>query len=105
MTRQRVQTSLKRTAYQECTHCRGTGLVKTPLSMSIDVMRMIQLAAFRKLAKTVEVHVHTDVANYLLNKKRRDLLKWADEGGPTVSLNRRTGVSPEPPAVRGVATN
>ena len=49
--------------------------------MSIDVMRMIQLAAFRKLAKTVEVHVHADVANYLLNKKRRELLKWEDEGG------------------------
>ena len=51
MTRQRVQTSLKRTAFHECTHCRGTGLVMTPLSMSINVMRMIQLAAHRKLAK------------------------------------------------------
>src|SRR5204862_280676 len=94
MTRQRVQTSLKRTAYQECSHCRGTGLVKTPLSMSIDVMRMIQLAAFRKAAKTVEVHVHADVANYLLNKKRRDLLKWEDEGALTVSLNGRTVHAP-----------
>jgi ribonuclease E len=105
MTRQRVQTSLKRTAYQECAHCRGTGLVKTPLSMSIDVMRMIQLAAFRKLAKTVEVHVHTDVANYLLNKKRRELLRWEDEGGLTVSLNGRTGVSPEFLEIRGYDNN
>ena len=45
MTRQRVQTSLKRTAYSECSHCRGTGLVKTPQSMCIEVMRIIQLAA------------------------------------------------------------
>ena len=51
MTRQRIQTSLKRTVYQECAHCRGTGLVKTPQSMSIEVMRMIQLAAHRKLAQ------------------------------------------------------
>ena len=105
MTRQRVQTSLKRTAYQECAHCRGTAHVKTPLSMSIDVMRLIQLAAHRKLAKTVEVHVHTDVANYLLNKKRRDLLKWEDEGVLTVSLNGRAGVSPEFLEVRGYDNN
>ncbi|HEX3148549.1 MAG TPA: Rne/Rng family ribonuclease [Gemmataceae bacterium] len=105
MTRQRVQTSLKRTAYQECAHCRGTGLVKTPLSMSIDVMRMIQLAAYRKLAKTLEVNVHQDVAGHLLNKKRRELLKWEDEGGLTIALNGRVGVSPEFLEMRGFDNN
>ena len=34
---------------------------------------MLQLAAHRKPATTVEVHVHADVANYLLNKKRREI--------------------------------
>jgi len=105
MTRQRVQTSLKRTAYHECGHCRGTGLVKTPLSMSIDVMRMIQLAAHRKLARNVELHVHADVAHYLLNKKRREILKWEDEGSMTVALNGKTGVSPELLEVRGFDNN
>src|SRR5262245_58805616 len=105
MTRQRVQTSLKRTAYHECGHCRGTGLVKTPLSMSIDVMRMIQLAAHRKLTKNVEVHVHADVAHYLLNKKRREILHWEDEGGMTVALNGKTGVSPELLEVHGFDNN
>jgi ribonuclease E len=105
MTRQRVQTSLKRTAYHECAHCRGTGLVKTPLSMGIDVMRMVQLAAHRKLARTVEVHVHTDVASYLLNKKRREILKWEDAGAMTVSVAGRTGVSPEFLEVRGFDNN
>src|SRR5262245_22218721 len=95
MTRQRVQTSLKRTAYHECGHCRGTGLVKTPQSMSIDVMRMIQLAAHKKLARTVELHVHADVAHYLVNKKRREILKWEDAGSMSVSVAGRAGVSPE----------
>ncbi len=105
MTRQRVQTSLKRTAYQECAHCRGTGLVKTPQSMSIDVMRMIQLAAYRKVAKTVDLQVHTDVATYLLNKKRREISKWEDEGAMTVSIAGRTGVSPEFLEFRGSDNN
>jgi ribonuclease E len=105
MTRQRVQTSLKRTAYSECTHCRGTGLVKTPQSMCIEVMRMIQLAAHRKLAKTVELNVHADVSNFLVNKKRREILKWEDAGGLTVSINGRVGVSPEFLEMRGYDNN
>jgi len=105
MTRQRVQTSLKRTAYQECTHCRGTGLVKTPLSMCIDVMRIIQLAAHRKLTKTLDLSVHADVAHFLLNKKRREMLKWEDAGGLTVSINGKPGVSPEFLELRGFDNN
>ncbi|HJZ91025.1 MAG TPA: Rne/Rng family ribonuclease [Gemmataceae bacterium] len=105
MTRQRVQTSLKRTAYHECGHCRGTGLVKTPQSMSIDVMRMIQLAAHKKLARTVELHVHADVAHYLVNKKRREILKWEDAGSMSVSIAGRAGVSPEFLEVRGFDNN
>ena len=73
--------------------------------MSIDVMRMIQLAAHRKLAKNVEVHVHADVAHHLLNKKRREILKWEDEGGMTVALNGKTSVSPELLEVHGFDNN
>ena len=41
MTRQRIRPSLKRSVYQDCPHCRGTGQVKTIESMSIDVMRLL----------------------------------------------------------------
>ena len=51
MTRQRVLTSLKRTAYSECTHCRGTGLVKTPQSMCIDVMRIDSAGSFSQIGQ------------------------------------------------------
>jgi hypothetical protein len=77
----------------------------TPLSMSINVMRMIQLAAHRKLAKTLEVNVQADVAHHLLNKKRREILKWEDEGAMTVGLNGRAEVSPEFLEVRGFDNN
>ncbi|MFZ8444650.1 ribonuclease E/G, partial [Staphylococcus aureus] len=44
MTRQRIRPSLKRSVSQDCPHCHNTGQVKTTESMSIDVMRMVQLA-------------------------------------------------------------
>ena len=47
MTRQRIRPSLKRSIFADCPHCRGSGFVKTNESMSIEVMRMLQLAAHR----------------------------------------------------------
>src|SRR5436853_3770919 len=68
MTRQRIRPSLKRSVYQDCPHCLGTGQVKTCESMSIDVMRMLQLAAHRPQVQRIQIHVADDVANYLLNR-------------------------------------
>src|SRR5437763_4571006 len=72
MTRQRIRPSLKRSVYQDCPHCSGTDQVKTCESMSIDVMRMLQLAAHRENIYRILVRVQDDVANYLLNRKRQE---------------------------------
>src|SRR5438045_6659868 len=73
MTRQRIRPSLKRSVYQDCPHCHGTGQVKTCESMSIDVMRMLQLAAHRDKIHRIQVAVAEDVAHYLPNKKRTEI--------------------------------
>src|SRR5207302_11012703 len=73
MTRQRIRPSLKRSVYQDCPHCLGAGQVKTCESMSIDVMRMLQLAAHREGISRVQVSVTEEVAHYLLNKKRKEI--------------------------------
>src|SRR5262245_60894031 len=65
MTRQRIRPSLKRSVFQDCPHCKSTGQVKTTESMSIDVMRMLQLATHRANIQRIEIKVHQDVANYL----------------------------------------
>src|SRR5262249_15966190 len=80
MTRQRIRPSLKRSVYQDCPHCRGTGQVKTCESMSIDVMRMLQLAAHREPVQRIQVRVADDVANYLLNRKRREISGLEEHG-------------------------
>jgi ribonuclease E len=70
MTRQRMRPSLKRSIYFDCPHCKGAGLVKTPESMSLDVMRRISIAINDLKVARVELAVCPDVAFYLLNKKR-----------------------------------
>jgi ribonuclease E len=95
MTRQRIRPSLKRSVYQDCPHCRGTSQVKTCESMSIDVMRMIQLAAHREGIHQIQIRVHEDVANYLLNKKRKEISRLEESGELQVTITGQANVSPE----------
>jgi ribonuclease E len=95
MTRQRIRPSLKRSVYQDCSHCRGTGQVKTCESMSIDVMRMLQLAAHQESVLRIQVRVADDVAHYLLNRKRKEITRLEEEGGIQVNVTGVTGVAPE----------
>src|SRR4051812_2702637 len=73
LTRQRMRPSLKRSIYFDCPHCKGAGLVKTPESMSLDVMRRIRIAINDLKVARVELAVCPDVAFYLQNKKRMSI--------------------------------
>lgn len=99
MTRQRIRPSLKRSVYQDCEHCHSTGQVKTCESMSIDVMRMLQLGAHRPNVHRIEIHVAQDVANYLLNKKRREIAKLEEARGILVNIIGWSTPPPEAPEI------
>ncbi len=95
MTRQRIRPSLKRSIYQDCTYCQGMAQVKTCESMSIDVMRLLQLAAHREHVHHVEIRVADDVANYLLNKKRGEIARLEQAGSILVQIRGTLGAPPE----------
>ncbi|MGC8624106.1 MAG: Rne/Rng family ribonuclease [Phycisphaerae bacterium] len=78
MTRQRVKPSLKRGLYQDCPHCRGAALIKTPESVTLDVMRRLAAATLHHDIARIELKVYPTVAEYLLNKKRRELVAMED---------------------------
>ncbi len=73
MTRQRMRPSLKKSIYQECGACRAHGMVKTPESMSLDVMRKLRIAASDEAVVRVLLTLHPEVASYLQNRKRAEL--------------------------------
>jgi ribonuclease E len=95
MTRQRIRPSLKRSVYEDCPACRSTGQVKTCESMSIEVMRLIQLAAHRENVTRVTVHVNEAVAYYLQNKKRREIAQLEEHGKIQVTIHSVVGAYPE----------
>jgi ribonuclease E len=95
MTRQRIRPSLKRSVYKECPCCTGTGVVKTAESMAIEVIRMLQFAAQREGVARVSVTVAKEVADYLHNKKRREIARLEDQGNMTIQVFGKEESSPE----------
>jgi ribonuclease E len=117
MTRQRIRPSLKRSVYEDCNHCLGTGVVKTVESMSIDVMRLLAFACHRQEIRRANVNVCPDVATFLTNRKRHEIAEiervanlliyiHPEEGSPREHLhidcfdaqNNEVRLLPPPPA-------
>ncbi|MEM9365734.1 MAG: Rne/Rng family ribonuclease [Planctomycetota bacterium] len=95
MTRQRIRPSIKRSIYQDCPCCDGRGLVKTPESMSIEVVRMLALAVKNSHIVRVTVRVNDCVSAFLNNKKRRTVSEMEDAGNMTVQILGSEGLFPE----------
>lgn len=89
MTRQRQRASLTRSVYQDCHHCRGSGLVKTSESVALDVMRLLQLAVTRENIRSIEVSVSPEVAYLLQNRKRSQIHEMEQQ------YQRAIGIRPD----------
>jgi hypothetical protein len=94
MTRQRIRPSLRRSVFEDCPSCQGTGHVKTAESMSIEVMRMLQLAANHPDIVRINLTVHAAVAAYLNNRKRRELAELEQNGQKTITVRGSDTVPP-----------
>jgi ribonuclease E len=95
MTRQRIRPSIKRSVYKECPSCGGTGQVKSAESMAIEVVRMLIMCSHTPQVARVTVTVEEEVANYLNNKKRRELLQLEQDNKVEVQVIGGEGLSPE----------
>jgi len=100
MTRQRIRPSLRRSHYEDCPCCAGTGHVKTAESMAIEVMRVLLTTANHPEVCRVKVEVNERVAGWLNNKKRKDLAKVEDDCEVTILIEGRGEVGPEHLSIR-----
>jgi ribonuclease E len=95
MTRQRIRPSLRRSVYEDCPCCRGVGQVKTAESMAIEVMRTLMTHASHPDVRRVVVEVEQRVADYLINRKRRDITKLEEEYNVLVTITMGSHAGPE----------
>ena len=76
MTRQRAAESLASTQFVPCPHCNGRGVVKSPMTMSVELQRALH-SVMRKHQDTVhevKVIVHPDLLNRLRSEDEEHLV-------------------------------
>ncbi len=74
LSRQRLQPSLGETSYITCPRCSGTGHVRSTESFALHLLRMLQEESMKENTGAVHVQIPVDVATFLLNEKRHDIL-------------------------------
>jgi ribonuclease E len=95
MTRQRIRPSLKKSVYGDCPCCSGRGVVKTAESMAIEVVRTLAVASQQPKVARVTVRVNQEVATYLNNRKRREIMQLEDEAHMLVQIVGSESLFPE----------
>lgn len=73
MTRQRMRRSLESVSYQSCPYCSGRGSVKSPLTMSIEVIRQLERSIKGERYKRVELLLNSRLRDYLIQNYKRTL--------------------------------
>lgn len=79
----------------QCLQCGGTGLVKSPVSMALSILRRLRAEVTSGTVATVKTTMPLEVATYLQNNKRREISLLEDEhqciiqlvGDPTIRQN------------------
>ena len=84
MSRQRMRSGVLEGSSEHCSHCNGTGMVRSIESRALHVLRRIEQEAVclkDQNDKTIEVKVPREVAEYILNYKRTHLVTIESNSG------------------------
>ncbi|NWG87222.1 MAG: Rne/Rng family ribonuclease, partial [Hydrogenophilaceae bacterium] len=74
LSRQRLQPSLGETSYVTCPRCAGTGHVRGTESFALHLLRILQEEAMKENTGAIHLQAPVEVATFLLNEKRTDIL-------------------------------
>ncbi|CAN5524814.1 hypothetical protein BH10PSE7_BH10PSE7_02210 [soil metagenome] len=74
MSRQRLRPSLLEGSTRVCPHCEGRGMIRSVSSCALSVLRAIEEQLIGRKAESLTVKCSREIAFYILNEKRDNLL-------------------------------
>lgn len=74
MSRQRLHSSFLESSYRPCPHCGGKGVVRSTESCAMHALHILEEAGLKNQGNTLILSVPADVATYVLNIKRDNLI-------------------------------
>jgi ribonuclease E len=73
MSRQRIRSSVLESSTEKCSHCGGSGHVRSVSSVTLQLLRAIEEILLKGATHNLTVRTRSDIALYMLNQKRAHL--------------------------------
>ena len=92
MSRQRIRASVLESTTQICTHCGGTGHVRSQSSVALHVLRGIEEHLLKNTTHDITVRTTPETALYLLNQKRNTVVDYEKRFGVSIYIESDDGI-------------
>jgi ribonuclease E len=94
MSRQRIRPSIEFGSYHPCRYCQGKGLVASTETLAVGFLRKLSLETLKPGVTSVKGVVPVDVADYLLNKKRKEIAELEERRALSVEIEGAQSMTP-----------
>ncbi len=94
ISRQRLQGSVMRGSFTACPSCGGTGQIRSVESSALYLLRRMKETLLRGNHQHLEARMPVEIANYLLNRKRRELLDLERQTGTSIEVRAEAACPP-----------
>ncbi|TCU17383.1 Rne/Rng family ribonuclease [Rhizobium sullae] len=92
MSRQRIRASVLESTTQVCSHCGGTGHVRSQSSVALHVLRGIEEYLLKNTTHDITVRTTPEIALYLLNHKRQSIIDYESRFGVAIVVDADSAV-------------
>jgi ribonuclease E len=94
MSRQRLRASIEFGSHIVCPYCQGKGMAPSTETLGIGFLRKLGMENFRSEVARVRGVVPAAVAEFLLNRKRRDIVELENRRGVTIEITGDPALMP-----------
>lgn len=86
LTRQQLDQSIRLIGYRECPLCKGDGVIRSNDTIAVQLLRNIQTKLVDRSIKLVRIVLPPEIATYIQNKYRRDILNLERDFNTTLEI-------------------
>lgn len=94
ISRQKMASPVEMGSYKTCEHCHGRGMVRSVETLALTHLRHIQTGISQKNVEKVICRLPMEVAQYILNKKREELLEFEERYNTVIIIEMDPSMKP-----------
>ena len=94
MSRQRIRPSIEFSSFEPCKRCQGKGMIPSTETIGLSFLRKLHLETLKNQGANLKGDVALNVADYLLNKKRKEIYDIEAKHHCSITINGNDSMLP-----------